>query len=78
MGRQSQTPVDRIFPLAEYPAALACMMAGEGFGENPGSGRMMDAERSAFPRYRYSMQTRLRATLRRELSPASILTLTLA
>ena len=25
--------VDRIFPLAEYPAALARMMAGEGFGK---------------------------------------------
>ena len=25
--------VDRLFPLAEYPAALARMMAGEGFGK---------------------------------------------
>jgi NADPH:quinone reductase-like Zn-dependent oxidoreductase len=25
--------VDRVFPLAEYPAALARMMAGEGFGK---------------------------------------------
>jgi len=28
-----QPVVDRIFPLAEYPAALARMMAGEGFGK---------------------------------------------
>ena len=25
--------VDRVFPLVEYPASLARMMAGEGFGE---------------------------------------------
>ena len=28
-----QPVVDQVFPLAEYPAALARMMAGEGFGK---------------------------------------------
>ena len=73
-----QPVVDRVFPLAEYPAALARHDGRRGIRENPGSGRMMDAERSALPGDTYSTQTRLRATLQRGLSLSLNLNLNLS
>ena len=49
-----------------------------GVRENPGSGRLMDAERSALPGDTYSTQTRLRATLQRGLSLSLNLNLNLS